>query len=89
MNIEIPKDIIGDLLTPSEIRMLKIRVLIMSHIAEGKSVRDISFLVGVGTDTVVRMTRKLEGSETLQDWFIKKVNSSSKWIFGKVSSEEK
>lgn len=88
VDIEIPFEVIDELLTPSETKMLKQRVKILTLVADGKSIREIARRVEVGTDTVVRMIRKLESSEKLQSYFVKRSDSTSKWIFGQVGSEE-
>ena len=88
MNIEIPDNILRQLLTPSEIRMLKNRFQIMKLLQEGLSIRSIAIQVKVGTDTVVRVARILEKSN-LKDF--KKVKelpfrTSTPWIFGKSNN---
>lgn len=87
INASIPLEIIEELLTPSEIKMIKQRVRIFEFIALGKSIREIATKVGVGTDTVVRMIRKIEKSQILQEKYLKR-ESSSKWVFGQIGSEE-
>ena len=76
---EIPIEILRDLLTPSEIRMLKNRFLIVNYLLDGLSIRHIAEEVQVGTDTVVRVSRMLEKTN------LKKVvkKSSTPWVFGK------
>lgn len=86
-NIDIPDSVLRDLLTPSEIRMLKNRWQIIQLLEEGLSIRRIAEKVGVGTDTVVRVARMREKGN------FKKVNKTNKlpfktqtpWIFGKSS----
>lgn len=83
--IQIPSLILKELLTPSEMRMLKNRYLIINYLQEGLSIRQISQKVKVGTDTVVRVARMME-KITLKGAYLKdKLESSSKtsWVFGK------
>ncbi len=85
-HIEIPESIIEDLLTESEVRMVKQRIFIIQLLVEGLSVRSIAEKAGVGTDTVVRVSKKLNASQALKDVF-KRLESeptvgSSQWIFG-------
>lgn len=83
--IQIPILILKELLTPSEMRMLKNRYLIINYLNEGLSIRQISQKVKVGTDTVVRVARMME-KITLKGAYLKdKLESSSKtsWVFGK------
>lgn len=89
----IPTALIKELLTDSELRMVKQRFVIMNLIATGLSIRAIAKKVGVGTDTVVRISRKIESNPQLKDFLQKPKQSgqegvSSKWVFGQVSSEE-
>jgi uncharacterized protein YerC len=78
--IEIPKDRIWDLLTPSEIRMLKNRWQIIALLKEGLSIRNIAERVGVGTDTVVRVS-KMEISAGVNKQ--KEDSNKTSWVFGK------
>lgn len=82
--IQIPDHILRQLLTPSEIRMLKNRWQIIQLLEEGLSIRQIAEKVKVGTDTVVRVSRMLEG-KSLQKLLDKekKENNKTPWIFGK------
>lgn len=87
-NIQIPDSILKELLTPSEMRMLKNRFQIVNFLEDGLSIRNIAKQVKVGTDTVVRVARILEKS-TLR----KAINgvknrklplkTQTPWIFGK------
>lgn len=87
--VEIPCELIKELLTESELRMLKRRVLIIKLLEEGYPTRRIAKEIKVGTDTVVRVLRKLEKNHQLKNFFNKaKKNLASKWVFGKVGSEE-
>lgn len=82
--IQIPDHILRQLLTPSEIRMLKNRWQIIQLLEEGLSIRQIAEKIKVGTDTVVRVSRMLEG-KSLQKLLDKekKENNKTPWIFGK------
>ena len=77
-NIKIPDHIIKQLLTPSEFRMLKNRFQIMNLLEEGLSIRKISAMLRVGTDTVVRVGRMFQRRP-----IIKKIKINTPWIFGK------
>lgn len=80
--ISIPDHLLRKLLTPSEVRMLKNRYLIVQLLNEGLPVRRIAEKVAVGTDTVMRVSRMIEARDI-------KVNlnraspSKNRWIFGK------
>lgn len=88
-NANVPVEIIKELLTPSEWRMVKQRFLILDLLDQGLTVRAIAERVGVGTDTVVRTIRKLDLSPKLRE-FIRKGGKtpSSKWVFGQIKEEE-
>lgn len=90
IDINIPPELLKELLTESEIRMIKQRLLILNLIKEGLSVREIAKKVRVGTDTVVRMSKKFRSSPNLRKISRKEFDnkSSSKWVFGQVSGEE-
>lgn len=91
-SVKIPTDLIEELLTDSEIRMVKQRLMILRLLSEGHTVRAIAEQVGVGTDTVIRMARKIEANPALKLAFKKhsgQKNSASKWVFGEVGTEEK
>lgn len=85
-NISIPNDFLKDLLTPSEIRMLKNRWQIINRLNEGLSIRKIASQVKVGTDTVVRTIRMAENNKLLSkaNDESKKIKSQTPWIFGKL-----
>ncbi len=82
-NVSVPDSVLRDLLTPSEVRMLKNRWQIIQLLQLGRTIRGIAEEVGVGTDTVVRVARMMEqhdfGNRFKQD--INKKNLP--WIFGK------
>lgn len=83
-NIQIPSDILKELLTPSEIRMLKNRWQIIKLLEDGLSIRNIALEVKVGTDTVVRTIRMVEKNSILsRSRKAKKIKTSTPWIFGK------
>lgn len=79
-NIQIPDQILKQLLTSSEIRMLKNRFQIVNLLEEGLSIRNIAKQVKVGTDTVVRVSRCFKKSSVH-----KVFKTSTPWIFGKSS----
>lgn len=81
-NIQIPSDILKELLTSSEIRMLKNRWQIINLLREGLSIRKIAAQLKVGTDTVVRTIRMVEKRDILRKK-TKKISSSTPWVFGK------
>lgn len=90
-DIVVPQELIKELLTPSEWRMVKQRLKILYLLERGLTIRKIAEEVGVGTDTVTRMARKLELSEALRSNFrqFSIHTKQSKWIFGKIHYEEK
>lgn len=76
--INIPDEMLRELLTPSEMRMLGNRYQIMNLLEEGLTIRKVAEKVKVGTDTVVRVAKMAESR------LHKKVTrSSTPWIFGK------
>lgn len=86
-NIQIPTEILKNLLTPSELRMLKNRWHIINLLKEGLTIRAVAEEVKVGTDTVVRVARMLEKSN-LQNLLNQEKKSikqlkRSPWVFGK------
>lgn len=84
-NIQIPNEILKELLTSSEIRMLKNRFMIFNLLDEGLSIRAIAEKIKVGTDTVVRTIRLIEnaGLNNKLNSKKKKIKSPTPWIFGK------
>jgi len=82
--VDVPLEILKELLTPSEWRMVKQRLLIINLLEEGLSVRSVADRAGVGTDTVVRIHRMVERNPKLRE-FLRKSSptASSKWVFGK------
>lgn len=91
-NIQIPTDVLKQLLTPSEIRMLKNRWQIINLLENGLSIRKIAAQVKVGTDTVVRTIRMVEKNNILSKstkhrkrGFPSGIKSQTPWIFGKSS----
>ena len=82
-NVSVPDSVLRDLLTPSEIRMLKNRWQIIQLLQLGKTIRSIADEVGVGTDTVVRVARMMEQKD-FGDRFKKDLNTKNlPWVFGK------
>ncbi|MDD2822775.1 MAG: Trp family transcriptional regulator [Candidatus Daviesbacteria bacterium] len=88
-DISIPDHILRQLLTPSEMRMLKNRWRIVNQLEEGLSIRKIAEDVKVGSDTVVRVSKMMNSGE-LQKVLdkekrgLKKIKTSTPWIFGKT-----
>lgn len=82
-NIAIPDNILRELLTASEIRMLKNRWQILNFLGEGLSIRKIAEKVEVGTDTVVRVARMSEKANLKIYDKKSKIKSQTPWIFGK------
>ncbi len=89
INLHIPDEILRQLLTHSELRMLKNRFQIVNLLEDGLSIRNIAKQVKVGTDTVVRVARMLEKGNlrgALQKSGIsRKIKTNTPWIFGKSS----
>lgn len=87
--INVPNELIKELLTDSELRMIKTRLLIVELLEEGLSIRAVAQRAKVGTDTVVRISRKLESSQLLRQAFRKLSQQvpQSTWIFGKSETE--
>lgn len=54
------RNFLEDLLTSSEIRMIKRRWHVANLLDEGKSIRAVAQEAGVGTDTVERIAKKLD-----------------------------
>lgn len=85
--LDIPTILVTELLTPSEIRMLKNRWRMVSLLEEGLSIRQIAKEVKVGTDTVVRVARMMEKTNLrkLLDEVLgkRKFKTRTPWIFGK------
>lgn len=86
--INIPDHILRQLLTPSELRMLKNRWHIVNRLEEGLPIRKIAEEVKVGSDTVVRVSKMMQSGE-LQKVLdkekrgLRKLKTSTPWIFGK------
>ncbi len=86
-NIQLPDSILRQLLTPSEMRMIKNRFQIMNLLEEGLSIRKVANQVKVGTDTVVRVARLIERTNLKTPKQVQSLSfkSSTPWIFGKNS----
>lgn len=84
-NIQIPDQILRQLLTSSEWRMLKNRFQIVNLLEDGLSIRNIAKQVRVGTDTVMRVARMLEKGNLRKTFKngSKKFKTNTPWIFGK------
>lgn len=83
-SISVPDDLIKKLLTDSEWRMIKQRLHIINLLDEGLSIRQIADKAGVGTDTVVRVAKMAEKRALRKKYALKKLKSSTPWIFGKT-----
>lgn len=88
LKIDIPSEVLYQLLTASEIQMLKNRWQIIQALEDGLSIRAVAKQIKVGTDTVVRVARMVEKGDlrkTVEKIKIKKVpfKTSTPWIFGK------
>lgn len=85
-NIDIPEHILKQLLTASEVRMLRNRWQIIKLLEEGLSIRKVAAQVKVGTDTVVRVARMLEKSNLRKalDKKDRQFKTQTPWIFGKI-----
>lgn len=85
-DINAPLELIKELLTDSEWRMIKQRILIIELLGEGHSIRQIAGIAKVGTDTVVRVARKVEANPKIREFFrAGKPGLSSKWVFGETN----
>lgn len=88
-HVQIPDIVLRQLLTPSELRMIKNRFQIVNLLEEGLSIRKISSQIKVGTDTVVRVARMLERGNLRKflgkNKVERKIKSNTPWIFGKSS----
>ncbi len=85
-NVDIPTEILKELLTASEVRMLKNRWQISKLLEDGFSIRQIAREVKVGTDTVVRVARMIEKGNfrlKLKKETKPKFKTKTPWIFGK------
>lgn len=86
--IQIPEHMFKELLTVSELRMLKNRWQIINLLEEGLSIRKIASQVKVGTDTVVRVVRMMEKGNLRKNLSKEKkaklpFKTRTPWIFGK------
>lgn len=84
-NIQIPDEVLKELLTPSEARMLKNRWQIANLLEEGLTMRKIAERAKVGTDTVVRVAKMMKNRNLRSNEkpMFKKIKTSTPWIFGK------
>lgn len=84
--MNVPDEILRELLTPSEWRMVKQRLLIINLLEEGLSIRKVAAQAKVGTDTVVRVARMVEKKnlrKLLNQKAERKIKTNTPWIFGK------
>ncbi len=80
--INVPEDLIKELLTESEWRMVKQRLEIITLLQKGLSIRQIAKRIKVGTDTVVRVSKKLQASAVLKKSFSKPQTVPTTWVIG-------
>lgn len=81
--IDIPDSLFKELLTSSELRMVKQRLFIIKCLLDGLSIRAIAKEAKVGTDTVVRVTKMMNANKKIKDFFKKDQSVKlSKWVFG-------
>lgn len=83
-SINVPDDLIKKLLTDSEWRMIKQRLHIINLLDDGLSIRQIADTAGVGTDTVVRVSKMATTRSLRKKFNLKKPKHSTPWIFGKT-----
>lgn len=86
--VNIPENLIKELLTDSEFRMVKQRYYIINLLEEGLSIRKIAERAKVGTDTVVRVARMLDKKSLRklvdqERGLTHKIKTNTPWIFGK------
>lgn len=75
-----------DILTDSEIKMLKRRWFVANLINEGHTVREAAEIARVGTDTVMRVLTKIKkGSGVLRDILLSKIKTGYR---GKLTKKE-
>ncbi|MCL5784968.1 MAG: trp operon repressor [Patescibacteria group bacterium] len=83
--VNVPDELLRELLTDSEWRMVKQRLLILNLLEEGLSIRRIAEEANVGTDTVVRVARMAEKKNLRKILNKKNTNSApTPWVFGKT-----
>ena len=85
-NIKIPGEILEELLTSSEVRMLKNRWQILRLLEDGLSIRQVASQAKVGTDTVVRVAKMADKNslKKIVDTTLRlRSGSATPWIFGK------
>lgn len=84
-DIHIPDEILKELLTSSEMLMLKNRYQIIKLLSKGLSIRAVALRAKVGTDTVLRVSRMIskEKRERLVKSEAVSQNTSSTYVFGK------
>lgn len=58
------QDFLHDLLTPSEIKMLHRRWHVACELEAGKTIRDAAAQARVGTDTAMRVSKRLSGTKS-------------------------
>ena len=76
-DVEDCKKFLKDLLTPSELRMLKRRWYIARLLALGKSIREVAHDADVSTATVVRVSQVLSDDTSMLKKALKSVENTS------------
>ena len=82
-NIAILDNLLKDLLTPSEIKMLQNRYEISKLLQSGLSIRAVAAKAQVGTDTVMRVARMVEKKGLQKVGLGSKIKTKTPWIFGR------
>lgn len=82
-DINIPAEIIKELLTQGEISMIKNRLMILKLLNKGYTIRQISSELLVGTNTVSRISKKLIDNQKIKRYILQyRKNETSRWVFG-------
>lgn len=82
--------LLADLLTESEMRMIKRRWYVANLINAGRTVRQAAEIAGVGTDTVVRVVKKIRGgSGVLKEILLEKMKSEDQRTNKIIKKEKK
>lgn len=94
--LDVPIEILFELLTESEVKMVQNRWKIVALLKQKLAIRRIASEAGVGTDTVIRMSKVLKANSKISKFVtehpqsvriqVDPIRRGSKWIFG--SSKE-
>ncbi len=91
--INVPIEVLENLLTPSELRMIQNRWEILNLLLDGLSIRKVAKEAHVGTDTVMRTSRMLE-DESLRKALVsirtkpQQPELVNPWVIGSSQEEE-